>query len=352
MKKLRIGIIGAGSLAGIHIDAYRCNPHVEVTALCDINYERAKQRADELGIKQAYDDYRKMLESDDIDAVSVITWNNTHMPISIAALEAGKHVLCEKPPAINSIETLKMEEAAKQSGKVLMFGFVRRFDPKTRLIKEFIDKGDLGEIYYVKTGYLRRAGNPGGWFANKDISGGGPLIDLGIHIIDLAMYLMGKLRPVSVLGSTYHRLGNRSHIKGITGYRAADYCRGVNNVEDLANAMIKFDNGASLYVETSWTLNIKSDIIYMDLFGDMGGVKIEPILEIYSECNGYLTDTRPVLDSYTFDMKKAFSGEIDHFVDCIINGSPCISPAEDGTKIMKILDAIYKSSRTGELVRL
>jgi len=352
MKKIRVGIIGTGSLAGLHISAYRNNPFSEVTAVCDVNAERARQKAAELGIKNAYDDYREMLKSDEIDAVSVVTWNNSHAPITIAALEAGKHVLCEKPPALNALEAEEMYKASQKSGKLLMYGFVKRFSGSIRTIKEFIDNGELGHIYYAKTGCLRRCGNPGGWFATKSISGGGPLIDLGVHMIDLSMYLMGKPKPVLVLGNTNSSVGNRSNIKGITWYKAADYDPKKGDVEDFANAMIKFENGASLYFETSWTMNIGRDITYCQLFGDKGGADIEPELNIYTEKYNYLVDFRPILDNYSFQAEEAFSLQINHFVDCIINGTPCICPGEDGITIMKIIDAVYESAKIGDAVKL
>jgi len=357
VEKLRVGVIGTGSLAEYHLNSYKNNPAVEITALCDINKERARKKADIFGAKEIYDDYEEMFKSKNIDAVSVITWNNTHAPITIAALEAGKHVLCEKPPALNAEEASRMKQAAEKKGKLLMYGFVRRFAQNTQVLKSFMDSGELGEIYYIKTGYLRRCGNPGGWFANKEISGGGPLIDLGVHIIDLAMYLMGKPKPVSVFGNTSYKVGNPANIKDVTNYKSADFkteqnISVKNTVEDFANALIKFDNGASLYVETSWTMHIKSNIAYMDIFGSKGGAKLEPQLEIYSEKNNYMIDIQPVVSSSSFDFDKAFSAEIDHFVDCIMNGTPCICPAEDGLTIMKILDAIYKSAETGKLIVL
>ena len=352
MSKVKIGIIGAGSLSTFHIDAYRNNPITEVVAICDSFGNRASQKAMELGIKEAYEDYDEMFRKCDIDAVSIITSNNTHASIAIAALNAGKHVLCEKPPALNAADAIRMKEAADRNKKLLMFGFVRRFAQNTEVLNDYIKRGEFGDIYYVKTGFLRRCGNPGGWFANRSISGGGPLIDLGVHIIDLAIYLMGKPKPVKVFGNTSNKLGNRANIKGVSGYKAADFDSSKNDVEDFANALIKFDNGASLFIETSWAMNIKADMLYMDLFGDKGGAKLEPDFEIYSEKNDYMVDIKPVMNSYSFDFNKSFGAEIDHFIDCIANGTPCMCPAEDGVTIMKILDAIYESSKTGEAIDL
>ena len=348
MSKLRIGIIGAGSLANFHINAYNNNPYAEITAICDNNLERAKA----LGFSECYANYQDLLKSPNVDAVSVITWNNTHAPITIAALKAGKHVLCEKPPALNAAQAAEMAEAAKASGKLLMYGFVRRFAQNTTVLKEIIESGDLGEIYYTKTGFLRRCGHPGGWFGKPEISGGGPVIDLGVHIIDLSLYLMGEHKPVSVFATTSNKLGNRANIKGVNWYKAFDYDPSVNGVEDFANALIKLDNGASLYFETSWAMNIKKDELYLKLFGDKGGANLEPDFEVFAEKNDYMVDIKPILENYEFDFPQAFGAEIDHFVDCALNSKECICGGDSGVTIMKILDAIYQSAQTGELVKL
>lgn len=352
MKKLKVGIIGAGSLSISHMEAYRSNPAVEIIAVCDKSIDRAMQRAAEYGVKAYYGDYIELLENTEIDAVSVITSNNTHAKISIAALEAGKHVLCEKPPALDATGAMAMEEAALKMGKLLMFGFVRRFAENAQLLKASIKNGTLGEIYYVKTGLLRRCGNPGGWFANKEISGGGPLIDVGVHIMDLAVYLMGQPKPVEVLGTVSSKLGSRGNIKGTSWYKAADFDTGRNTVEDFASALIKFDNGASLFVETSWAMYIKEDTSYMDIFGTKGGARLEPSLEIYSELDDFMVDITPVLDNSGLNVKQAFQAELDHFTNCIINGLECICPAKDGTAIMKMIDAVYKSAEMGKSISL
>lgn len=352
MNKVRIGIVGAGGIAPAHIEAFNNNPYAEVVAICNRNEERARLRAQQYGIPLVYSDYHKLLANSDIDAVSVTTPNSTHAPITIDALNAGKHVLCEKPPAMNAGEAMNMKQAADKNGKLLMYAFVRRFGQNAGVLKEMIDNGDLGTIYYAKTGWLRRCGNPGGWFSNKELAGGGPLIDVGVHILDLAMYLMGKPKPVSVFGTTNNALGNRSNIKGFSWYKAVDFSADKNDVEDFANGLIRFENGASLFIETSWTMHVKEQMVYMDFFGDRGGAKLEPELEIYGEKNNYMVNIRPVLDNYAFNGRQAFAAQINHFIDCIVSKTPCLCPAEDGVTIMKILDAIYESARTGQLITL
>jgi predicted dehydrogenase len=349
MKKTKIAIIGNGSISHVHMAAYRKLSNVEVVANCDINEERAKEFSQKYNIPRYYTDYNEMLEKEELDGVSICTWNNVHAPATIAALNAGVNVLCEKPLALNAKEAEEMVQTAKKNDKLLMVGFVRRFGLNTKVLKDRIDQGDLGQIYYVKTGCIRRVGNPGGWFSDKKRSGGGPLIDLGVHMIDLARYLMGKPKAISVMGSTYDLVGARSNIKGIQIYKSADYSD-YNDVEDFAVGFIKFDNGATLVVETSWAQHIKKDYLYLELYGSKAGASMEPELEIFTEKNDYLVDEKPIIDPHFFDFQAMFDREIQHFVDCIENDTPCISPGEDGLELMKIIDAIYKSAETGQEV--
>ena len=352
MDQIRIGVIGTGSIAREHLKAYKKNPHVEIYALCDLNADLVAQRAEEFGVpaERTFTNCEEMLKLPEIDAVSVCTWNAAHAPCAIAALNAGKHVLCEKPMAMNAEEARAMKEAADRNGKLLMIGFVRRFGNDCDILMDLISNDQFGEIYYAKATYLRRNGNPGGWFGDKARSGGGPLIDLGVHVIDLSRYLLGRPKPVSVYGATFRKLGNRPDIKGGKAYlsaRANDTT--VCDVEDLATALIRFDNGAVVSVEASFSLNLKKDVGSIELFGTKAGAKIDPELEMYSEMNGYMTNvtlTNPT--ALSFD--GLFAREIDHYVDCVRLGLPCRSPAEDGITLMKILDAIYESAATGHEV--
>ena len=353
MKKIKVGIIGTGSISGCHISGYNALDNVELYAVCDINEQRARECAKKNGVELVFTDYNEMLKLKELDAVSVCTWNSEHAPATIAALKAGKHVLCEKPMAINTREAVAMEEAAKQAGKVLMIGFVRRFGNDAKILKDFIDNGMMGDIYYAKATYLRRFGCPGGWFGDKKRSGGGPLIDLGVHVIDLVRNMMGKPKAVSVTGATFNKLGARDNIVQKEGYRAAD-AGNIFDVEDMAVGMIRFDNGAVLHVETSFCLNLKKDTGDIELFGSKSGAKLDPGLEFYSEMNNYLVDVTPAHDT-ALSFEGLFENEIAHFVDCVskgTEGAECISPAEDGVEIMKIIDAVYESARTGREVIL
>ncbi|MEK5038292.1 Gfo/Idh/MocA family protein [Sporosarcina sp. FSL K6-3457] len=349
---LKVGVIGGGSISEFHIKPYVASDRVELIALCDSNEQRLTEVGKRYGITKLYSNYAELLKNEEIDAVSICTWNNTHAEIAIAALEAGKHVLVEKPLSMTVEQALAVEVAVKKSGKILQVGFVRRHGDNTKLLKRFIDQDEFGEIYYAKASCLRRLGNPGGWFSDQEKSGGGPLIDLGVHMIDICWYLMGKPRPVSVSGNTYSRLGNRSHIENLTFYKAADYNPTINNVEDLANALIRFDNGASLYVDVSFTLHAKKDELFVKLFGEKGGAEIEPELAMVTEKNNTILNITPQIDSLSFDFEGAFQNEINHFVDCCLEGKEPIAPVADGVQVMKMLNAVYESAKTGKEVYL
>jgi predicted dehydrogenase len=353
-NKLNVAVVGLGSISSCHIEGYRKIPGVEITAFCDINEDRLRLVGDTYGVERRFTSVDAMLkEVPELDAVSVCTWNSEHAPVTIAALNAGKHVLCEKPMSVSAAAAAAMLSAAKKNGRLLMIGFVRRFGNDCRILQDFIEHDSLGEIYYARATYLRRNGSPGGWFGDRSRSGGGPLIDLGVHVIDLSRYLMGNHRPVSIYGATFQKLFDRPHVKGARGYTAAGETgkRSPCDVEDLASAMIRFDNGAVLQVEASFSLNIKKDEESLQFFGARGGAKFSPELEIYTEINDYLADVNLATPT-ALDFNGLFDREIEHFVDCVRNGIPCRAPAEDGVEIMRILDGIYESARLGREVLL
>ena len=349
---IKIGIIGVGNISVLHMDSYIANPDTEICAVCDINEKRLDLIAEKYGIEKKYTDYNEMLKLPELDAVSICTWNNAHAPCAIKALEMGKHVLCEKPMAMNAKEAAEMAEAAKRSGKLLMIGFVRRFGNDCAILRDFIKSGSFGDIYHIKASYLRRMGNPGGWFGEKSKSGGGPLIDLGVHIIDLSRYLMGNPKPVSVYAAAFTKLFDRKNIKQSINYVSAGKSdKDICDVEDFVSAMIRFDNDAVLSVETSFSLNIKNDKGDIELFGTKSGARLDPELEIFTDINDYLADVKLNMPT-ALSFEGLFESEVNHFVECIKSGVKCISPAEDGVEIMRILDAAYESARTGHEVRL
>jgi predicted dehydrogenase len=350
-ETVRIGVIGAGSISEMHIGSYNKNRDAAIVAICDLKEERAKAKADKYNIPNVYTDYRDLLANPDIDAVSICTWNNSHAEISIAALRAGKHVLCEKPLSKTVEEALAVEQAVKESGKTLQVGFVRRYASNTRIVKSFIDNGELGPIYYAKASCIRKLGNPGGWFADKERSGGGPLIDIGVHVIDLCWYLMGRPKVKSISGNTYNRLGNRSNIKNLKFYKAADYDAELNSVEDMANALIRFDNGASLLVDVSFTLHAKQDELTVKLYGEKGGVELEPELTLIMEKYDTILNATPQIDHLSFEFVQGFQDEIDYFIEVSQGSKTTLSPVQDGVEMMKILCGVYESAAQGREIR-
>ncbi|MFC4025049.1 Gfo/Idh/MocA family protein [Oceanobacillus longus] len=349
---LKIGVIGLGSISYQHIQAYLNHNDVELIALCDNDEHRLIEKGSVYKVTKLYTDYSALLENKEIDAVSICTWNNTHAEIAVAALEAGKNVLVEKPLSMTVEEALAVEAAVERTGKILQVGFVRRHGDNAKVLKKFIAQNELGEIYYAKASCMRRLGNPGGWFSDRTKSGGGPLIDLGVHMIDICWYLMGKPRPVSVSGNSYSLLGNRNHIENLSFYKAADYDPVLNDVEDLTNAMIRFENGASIIVDVSFTAHAKQDELAVKLFGDKGGAEIEPELTVVTEKHHTILNVTPQMDQLDFNFVKAFSNEINHFVECCREGKENIAPVSDGVEMMKMLTAIYESAKTGKEIYL
>lgn len=344
--KIRIGFIGVGNIAQNAImPAYLKQSDVEIVAVCDLKEARAREVAERHGIPHVYTDFNEMVKRDDIDAISVCTWNNSHAPATIAALQAGKHVLCEKPPAMTVAEAEEMRDAAKDAGKVLMYGLVQRFRTEVTVLKEFMEAGKFGDIYFGKTSILRRRGTPLGWFTDPAKSGGGPVIDIGVHLIDVTRYLMGSPQPTRVSAQVWSPHGDYK-TKGVSRWKAFDTDDLVFGVEDIAGGVIHFDNGAAMIFDVSWAANVKEIPFFSQVVGTKAGASVDPF-EIYSEEQDYLIDVRPVVEK-----KNAFEAEVRHFLDCIKTGATPIPNADEGVAIQKILNGIYESARLGREVEL
>lgn len=350
MGKIRVGLIGAGSIANTHALSYNQVPDVELVAVCDIKKEKAESFAAKHNIPNAYGSIEEMIAAEKLDAADVCVWNINHAKCSIYAMEHGLHVICEKPMAYNTEEAEEMKKVSEKTGKVLMIGFVTRFQDETRVVKDYIDKGYLGEIYYAKAQYVRRHGNPGGWFGDKSRSGGGPVIDLGVHVIDRARYLMGLHKPVSVYGATFTKLGKRANLKTNVGWVPADFSPSDPcDVEDFGTAIIRFDNGSVIQLETAYSIN-DTPKSGLTLCGDKGGMKTgDGPLTLYTEMNDFMVDVKIDTNNLN-DKKELFVAELQHFADSVLGRCECTATAEDGVICMKILDAIYESARTGHEV--
>lgn len=347
-KKLRIGIVGTGNIAETHINAYKEVPAAEIVAACDIDSERLKLTCDKHNINKRYDSIEEMIANEELDAINVCVWNCNHAKCAIYGLERGLHVLCEKPMAYSAEEAIAMKEAADKAGKLLMVGFVKRFGDDTALAQEFIDADMLGVPYYSKATYLRRHGAPGGWFCDKARSGGGPIIDLGVHVIDHTRYLMGSPKPVSVYAMYSSAIGTRPELINQVGWTPmkSKFDTGVSDCEDFGVALIRYDNGAVTLLETSYDYHGENKGETW-IFGTKGGMQVSGDMRFKTTINNRLADILPVKNTKDTD---PFIKEMEHFVDCALNGTPCNASAEDGIWVMKILDAIYESARTGHEV--
>lgn len=348
---IKVGLIGCGAIAHLHVGGYqKLGDRVELTACCDIIEERARAYAERYGFKKYYTDAQTMMSECELDAVSVCVWNAAHRECTITALRGGANVLCEKPMAMNTAEALEMKAEAEKTGKLLMIGFVRRHGLDAAAALDFINKDYLGEIYHIKTSYLRRAGFPGNWFGDKAYSGGGPLIDLGVHMIDLSRYLAGNPKPVSVYGATFHKLGARDNLKSVVLPWQAESTveKPAFNVEDMATAMIRFDNGVVLSAEASFSLHIEKDYQNLEIFGTKAGLTLAPFV-LHTECNDMMADIKINGNVGEGDF---FGAEMRNFIDSIEGKAQCKAPAEDGVELMRILDAVYESAETGRSVEI
>lgn len=346
MNKLRVGIIGLG-IGRSHIRGYQSHPNVEVAAIADLDETKLKATGDEFKIPGRYRDAQEMFAKEKLNIVSVCTPNKFHKPLTLAALAAGCHVLCEKPMAMNTAEAREMLDAAKRAQKRLMINFSFRFNAPSRALKAQVDVGTLGDIYFARTIWLRRQYMPrmGGWFGQKELSGGGPIIDLGVHRLDLALWLMGYPRPAWVMASTSNAICSRQAKE--TGAKF--------DVEDFGVALIKFQNGATLELEASWTSHIaERELMETRLLGTLGGAVQRNVGEGYN----FEAELFVERNGAHYDMKlhhppgPDLPNQFHHFIDSILQDKPHIATGEEGLIVMELLDAIYESAASGRPVQI
>ncbi|TVY06987.1 Gfo/Idh/MocA family protein [Paenibacillus cremeus] len=356
MKKVRVGIIGCGGIAtGKHLPSLTKLDNVEVVAFQDISLERAQLAADKFGKAGAavYESYQELIANSDIDVVHVCTPNDSHAEISIAAMEAGKHVMCEKPMAKTAADARRMVEVAKRTGQKLTIGYNNRFRADSQHLKKVVENGDLGEIYFAKAHAVRRRGVPTwGVFLDEEKQGGGPLIDIGTHALDLTLWLMNNYEPKVVLGVAFHKLSRKENAANSWGpWDPAKF-----KVEDSAFAMIVMKNGATIMVEASWALNtLDTKEAKTTLCGTEGGADMVDGLRINGEKH-----SRLYVEQLQFEAKGAdfYEGkkesmqdkEIRLWIDSIVNDTQPIVTPEQSLVVSELLEAIYESNRTGQAV--
>jgi predicted dehydrogenase len=350
-EQLRVGVIGCG--AGIfHLEGYQEEPRAKVVALAGLDTDRCEMLANKFDVPRVFRDYQDLLAQDDIDAVSVAVPNILHLPVALAAFEAGKHVLIEKPLARNAEEGVKMVEAAKAHGKLLGISFQRRTRHDVRLLREAVENGDFGRIYYSKAWWMRRSGIPGlgSWFTSKEAAGGGPLIDLGVHVLDMILYILGNPKVTAVSANTYAEIGPTGR-GGWVGRRQSQGADAQQyEVEDLATAFLRLEDGGTLLLEASWAAFTEmGDDFGVQLYGSEKGARI------FAE-NYALTDTLEVYQGFgdtTMDGKPRLVAREGHaqiingFVDAILEGTPLTPDGQEGLDRVRLIDAIYRSAELG-----
>lgn len=356
-EKLKVGIIGCGGIAnGKHMPALRSQAaKCEMVAFCDIIVERAEKAAKDFGIEGAkvYENYKELLEDKTIDVIHVCTPNRSHSEISITALEAGKHVMCEKPMAKTAAEARAMLEASKRTGKKLTIGYQNRYRDEVQYIKNIVNRGDLGEIYYAKAVAIRRRAVPTwGVFLNEYEQGGGPLIDIGTHALDLTLWTMNNYKPAMVVGTTFRKLADQTE----TGNAWGDWDPKQFTVEDSAFGFIKMENGALISLESSWALNtLEVREAVCSLSGTKGGVDMFDGLRVNTVDFGKQTTIKPNMGAggvAFYDGKSLNPSEFEasQWLDAILNDTqPTVLP-EQALVVSEILEAIYTSAKTGEPV--
>lgn len=349
-KPLRLGMIGVGGIAqGGHLPYWQElqeEGRIELVAVCDVNPERVQEVQEKFGAGAAYTDYKRMLRSETLDLVDVCTQNRFHCPVTVAALEAGNHVLVEKPIAMNVREADKMIAAANQAKKKLMVAQHFRFESGYEKLHEIATSGALGQIYHANCVMLRRRKIPGwGRFHIKKESLGGPVIDIGVHVLDLVMWFMQFPKPVAVSASVHRMFGDRHDL--VEGVWACPYPREEFDVEDYATALIRFENDLTMHFEVSWAANIPDDQVQVRVLGDRAGISTQP-LAVYGYDTTALTTT-------TFDWlpaKKGYREEIRHFTQCVEEDLPVRVQPGESLKVQKIIDAIYASANKRKEVRI
>ncbi|WZL81042.1 Gfo/Idh/MocA family oxidoreductase [Vallitaleaceae bacterium 9-2] len=356
MKKVKVGIIGCGGIGmQKHLPALSAVEEVEVVAFCDLIEERAVKAAKEFGTKDAkvYTNYKELLKDKEIQTIHVCTPNKSHKDISIDALHANKHVLCEKPMAKTAADAKAMLQAAKETGNLLSVGYQNRYREDSRYLHKACQRGDLGEIYFAKAHAVRRRAVPTwGVFLNEEEQGGGPLIDIGTHALDLTLWLMDNYKVKSVKGSVYKKLGDQTE----TGNAFGDWDPKEFTVEDSAFGFITMQDGATIILESSWALNtLDSGEAKTTLCGTKAGADMRDGLRFNMADLGKLVEKKPALgadgvDFYEGGDDKPEVIEAKTFYDAVIHGSELVVKPEQALVVTEILEAIYESARTGKTI--
>lgn len=347
-NKLKYACIGAGGIARKkHLPGYSVDDRVHTAAICDSNLPAAHELAANYDIAHVYSDYKEMLTEEKPDIVSICTPNHSHAAIAVEALKRGCNVHIEKPMAINPAEAELITSVAKDCGKLVLHGLNKRYLGQSLLIRKLIEEDFFGEIYKASCGWERSSGIPGTgrWFTNRALSGGGALIDLGVHYLDLALSFMGN-HPVTSVEAATHSIFGPGSGRIRRGYRSDP--KGIYDVEDHASGFVRTENGATLNFVFSWASNIERELRHLELVGTKAGVRVENgELRLFRQYGGTMFSLSPDEATMPEDMN-----ECEHFVSCILHGEPVLTSAEEGVHLIRIIDALYRSAASGDRVFL
>ncbi len=355
MRVLNVGVVGCGGIANNkHLPAMKRVGNYNIVAFCDLIEERAAKAKEDFGTSDAriYTDYQELVK-EDLDAVYVLTPNSSHAPVAIAAMKAGKHVMCEKPMAKTFAEAQEMVKTAKETGRILTIGYQNRYRGDSQYLKKACTNGDLGEIYYAKAHAVRRRAVPTwGVFLDAEKQGGGPLIDIGTHALDLTLWMMDNYEPASVTGSVFRKLADQKD----TGNAWGDWNPEIFTVEDSAFGFIKMKNGATIHLEAAWALNsLEVDEAKTTLCGTRAGADMKDGLRINRVQYGRQCVEKPALDAAGVAFYDGAAGRPEDeeqkvFYAAIVDGKQLTVLPEQAMVVTQILEAIYESARTGKTI--
>jgi predicted dehydrogenase len=351
--KLRYGIVGLGTIGTIHGETIRKHvPEAEIAAVCDILPDRLAQKADLWGVRGRYADFREMVKKEELDAVHVCVPNHLHHPVTLAAFAAGRNVFCEKPMALNAAQAREMTAARDSAGKVFQLGMVTRLRPNPAAVKRYVESGFLGRIYHARVVLRRHRGIPGmgGWFTTKAKSGGGAVIDMGVHYLDQSLWLTNRWNPERVSAATYAVFGSPMRDYRYIGMWAGppDY-DGTFDVDDNAAALVRFADRTTMSIEFSWAVNAREEN-YIEILGDKAGVRVSDSgpLTFITEVEGNLADVTPQFDTNVDN----FGEQAKVFARAVRGEAKPPATAEQGIVVMSVIDAIYRSSESGKEVEV
>ncbi len=339
--RLRYGFIGAGGIAATHMRDLAEREDVELVAMADIAEPAMRDLAERFGVRGTYSDWNAMLAAEALDAVSVCTPNKLHEQPTIDALRAGCDVLCEKPLAHSVPAAQRMVAVARECGRKLVIGFQYRYHPRTQFLRQAFDAGQFGNVLYARIRALRRRGIPNwGVFGRKELQGGGPLIDIGVHVLEMAHYAMGSPAPVSAAADMFTHIGDKPSDQVESMWKGWDYQ--TYSVEDLAVGRIRFANGAVAHVEAAFAAHIEKDDWGFELLGDAGGASWNPP-RIFRDEHGHMVDKSPGW----LPESAIFARKMNNFADHCLYDKPTLAPGEDGLAVQRMLDALYQSAAHG-----